>query len=138
MVSYLGTTIEAKGKVFNLENGAAKFSFDLQAQAVESTLTIQDALGKTVWSAPVSTDPGKEVITWDGKKSDGTQAPDGAYTAVISAKDRDGKLIDVAQTVFGRVTGAGAANGKVTLSMGAVDAPLDDVLNVKETPAPAI
>lgn len=137
MVGYLGTVIEANGSSFNLEYGHAKFSYNLESKAVSSTLTIQDVLGKTVWSGPVSTDAGKEIFTWDGLKSDGTQAPDGPYTAVISAKDQYGELINVAQTVFGRVTGAGAQDGKVTLSMGAVDAPLDDVLNVREVPPAA-
>ncbi|MFC1674243.1 flagellar hook assembly protein FlgD [Pseudomonadota bacterium] len=137
MVGYLGTEIEANGDVFNLENGQAKFSYNLESKAVKSTLTIQDALGKTVWTGDVSTDAGKEIFTWDGMQSDGTQAPDGPYTATISPEDNLGNLINVAQTVFGRVTGAGAQEGRVTLSMGAVDAPLDDVLNVKEATAPA-
>lgn len=137
MVNYLGTQIEANGQAFNLENGSGKFSYNLESKAVESTLTIQDALGRTVFTTSVSTDAGKEVFTWDGLKSDGTQAPDGPYTAIVSAKDNLGELINVAQTVFGRVTGAGAQDGKVVLSMGAVDASLEDVLNVQETPATA-
>lgn len=137
MVNYLGKSIEANGQAFNLENGSGKFSYNLEAKAVESTLTIQDALGRTVYTTDVSTDAGKEIFTWDGKKSDGTKAPDGPYTAIVSAKDNLGELINVAQTVFGRVTGAGAQDGKVTLSMGAIDAALDDVLNVQEPPATA-
>lgn len=135
MVNYLGQTIEANGKHFNLENSTAKFSYDIQQNAVEATLSIQDALGKTVWTGPIEGTTGKQVFAWDGLKSDGTQAPDGPYTAIVSAKDVDGKLIDVQQTVFGRVTGAGADQGNVTLSMGAVDVGLDDVLHVSETPA---
>ncbi|PHS74829.1 MAG: flagellar hook capping protein [Rhodospirillaceae bacterium] len=135
MVSYLGTIIEANGDAFNLEDGVAKFSFNLEDKASEATLTIQDAIGKTIYTTGINTDAGKEVFVWDGLKSDGTQAPDGPYTAVVSAKDREGDLINVAQTVFGRVTGAGAQDGKVTLSMGAIDAPLEDVLNVTEAPS---
>lgn len=132
MVSYLGTSIEANGDAFNLENSKAEFSYNLESKAFESILTIQDATGQNVWTSGVSTDTGKNVYQWDGIQSDGTQAPDGPYTAIISAKDYEGNLINVEQTVFGRVTGAGAQNGIVTLSMGAIDAPLDQVLNVKE------
>lgn len=138
MVAYLGTVIEANGQTFNLENGSAKFSYDLEKTAVKSILTIQDALGREVWTGGVNNEPGKEVFVWDGKKNDGTAVPDGPYTAIISATDPEGNLIGVAQTVFGRVTGAGAEKGNVTLSMGAVDAPLSDVLNVQEAAAPAI
>lgn len=134
MVGYLGTTIEANGGVFNLENGAAKFSYDLETKANLSTLTIQDASERVVWTGEASKDPGKQIFVWDGLDKNGQAVPDGPYTAVVSAKTRDGELINVAQTVFGRVTGAGAENGNVTLAMGAVDAPLNDVLNVQEAP----
>jgi len=132
MVNYLGKSIEANGAAFNLDLGAGKFSYNLDTQSVETTLTIQDAAGSTVWTSPLKTTAGKEIYLWDGIKADGTQAPDGPYTAVISAKDRDGNLIDVAQTVYGKVTGAGAQEGNVTLSMGAIDAPLEDILNVTQ------
>ncbi|MBT3234359.1 MAG: flagellar hook assembly protein FlgD [Bdellovibrionales bacterium] len=134
MVNYLGTTIEAEGGAFNLDNGAAKFSYNLEKGAVESTMTIQDAAGKTVWTTAASTDAGKQIYNWDGSKSDGTKAPDGAYKVTISAKDQAGNLINVAQTAFGRVTGAGANAGQVTLSMGAVDIAMEKILNVQETP----
>lgn len=137
MVNYLGTVIEANGQAFNLENSTAKFSYDLESKAVDSTVTIQDALGREVWTGPGSTDAGKQFFVWDGIGTNGTPAPDGPYTAIVSAKDRDGNLINVAQTVFGRVTGAGATDGNVTLSMGAVDASLEDIINVQEAPAPA-
>jgi len=137
MVSYLGTDIEAKGAAFNLDQGAAKFSYNLESKAIESTLTIQDHLGRTVYTTSVGTDAGKEIYQWDGLKSDGTQAADGPYTAVINAKDSEGNLINVAQTVFGRVTGAGAAEGNVKLSMGAVETSLENILSVQEAPAAA-
>ena len=77
MVAYLGTVIEANGQTFNLENGQAKFSYDLEKVAVKSILTIQDALGREVWTGGVSNEPGKEVFVWDGKMNDGTAVPDG-------------------------------------------------------------
>lgn len=137
MVNYIGTTIEANGKHFTLENSQAKFSYNLENNALKADLTIKDPLGKTVWSGAINGDAGKQVFTWDGLRNDGTQAPDGPYTAVINAKDANGKLINVEQTVFGRVTGAGADQGNVTLSMGAVDVGMEDVLHVSETPKAA-
>lgn len=137
MVNYLGTQIEANGQAFNLDGSTAKFSYDLESGAAETTITIQDALGREVWTGAGSTDPGKQFFVWDGLEPDGTQVPDGPYTAIVSAKDPDGNLISVAQTVFGRVTGAGATEGNVTLSMGAVDASLEDIVNVQEVPAAA-
>jgi len=135
MVNYLDNVIEANGSAFNLSGSKGKFSYNLEAKARESTLTIQDANGATMWAGPASLDKGKQVFVWDGLKNDGTLAPDGPYTAVVTAKDKDKNLINVAQTVYGRVTGAGADQGNVILSMGAIDAPLDQVLNVSRPTA---
>ncbi|MBL4691828.1 MAG: hypothetical protein JKY92_00665 [Magnetovibrio sp.] len=136
MVGYLGTNIEAKGDSFNLVDGYAKISYDLKDPSVQTVLTIQTADEKVVFTGNLSIEAGKKFFEWDGLKNDGTAVKNGPYTAVITAKDREGKLINIAQTVFGRVTGAGAENGNVTLAMGAVDVPLSDILNVQEAPKP--
>ena len=135
MVNYLGTTIEATGQQFTLENGKAEFTYSLGAQADGVTIAIRDAAGLSVYSQDGETDIGKHRFTWEGQSSGGLPQPDGAYTVVVSALDRAGKLQDVAHTVFGRVTGAGAEDGLVSLFMGDVNVSMDKVLSVKETPA---
>jgi len=137
MVDFIGRTVESVGQEFPLENGAAKFTYDLENNAHVSTITIQNADGKTVYSADAETGSGKHEFEWDGKNNFATQQPDGSYTVTVTALDREGALQDVLHTVFGRVTGAGAENGKVSLYMGTVVTGLDKVLAVNETkPAP--
>ena len=135
MVNYLGTTIEATGQQFTLENSKAEFTYSLGAQADSVTIAIRDAAGLSVFSQDGQTDIGKHSFTWEGLSSGGLPQPDGTYTVVVSALDRAGKLQDVAHTVFGRVTGAGAEDGSVSLFMGDVNVNMDKVLAVKETPA---
>ncbi len=135
MVNYLGTTIEAAGQQFTLENGKAEFTYSLGANAEDVIIAIRDAAGISVYSQDGETDIGKHGFTWDGLSSGGLPQPDGTYTVVVSAQDRAGKLQDVTHTVFGRVTGAGAEDGVVSLFMGDVTVDLDRVLTVKETPA---
>ncbi len=136
MVSYLGTTIEAKGDTLNMENGTADFSYGLESNAETVSVSIRNSDGLIVATLEGATKTGEHKMTWDGKNDLGTVQPDGAYTIIVSAKDRAGNLQDVSQTVFGRVTGAGADNGKVTLSMGDVEVDMDNVLSVKETVLP--
>ncbi len=134
MVGYLGNDIEAKGQNFNLDGGKAKFTYALDKKPTETTITISDKTGKTVWSGTGSRDTGKHTFDWDGKDSLGNVVPDGPYKVVVSAKNSTGDLQDVTQTIFGRVTGAGADKGKVILSLGDVPIKLEDILSVQKPP----
>jgi len=131
MVNYLGTVIEATGKDFQMLNNQSSMTYTLATSVRENTLTIQDASGQTMFTAQGATDAGRHFVTWDGLKTDGTQAPDGPYTLVVSAKDADGNLVDVAQSVFGYVTSTGIKDNNVTLSMGDIETDMTNILSVE-------
>jgi len=133
MVNFIGTTVEAVGNQVPLENGEAQFTYSLDAMAAEVNIAIRNSDDITVFSVEGENEAGKHSFQWDGKNASGMQMPDGAYTVIISALDRDGELLDVAQTTFGRVTGAGAEEGDVSLFMGNVVIPMDDVVSIKES-----
>jgi len=132
MVDFIGTTIEAKGQEFPLENGEGKFTYTLGASADKTTIHIAKN-GLTVFSTSGETDAGKHTFTWDGRDKNGVTQSDGTYTAVVTAQDRQGKLLSVEHTVFGRVTGAGAEDGVVTMFLGDIKVGLDSILSVNET-----
>lgn len=134
MVNYLGKTIQALGNEMTLENGQAEFTYVLTENAADVTVTIQDASGDVVFSADGDMGAGSHVIQWDGKNASGVVQPDGTYKVTVTAFDKNGDLMEVEQTVFGRVTGASADGGDVTLLMGDVLVPLAEVLAVRETP----
>lgn len=133
---YLGTTVEGVGNEFILENGQAKFTYDLFDQASTNAIIIQDASGKVVFTTGGELEAGQHTFQWDGKDDLGNQLPDGQYKVVIAAQDDAGLEIETEETVFGRVTAAGAEDGQVTLYMGDVAMPLGSVRSVSETPAP--
>jgi flagellar basal-body rod modification protein FlgD len=136
MVDYLGTTIQANGNTFFLENGASKFSYALETNSKETLLTIVNEAGETVFTGPGSNEAGYHEYEWDGKDSNGIQVEDGIYGVSVSAVDTTNESIGVSQTVYGRVTGAGAENGDVVLYLGdSIAVPLDAVLSVNETTA---
>jgi flagellar basal-body rod modification protein FlgD len=134
MVDYLGTTIEATGQQINLENGQAEFTYTMGSGASAGTIIIRNEAGLSVFSADANAEFGKHNFTWDGNSNGGEPMPDGTYTINVTATDRGGEILDVTQTVFGRVTGAGVDNGAVTMYMGDVAITMADVLSVKETP----
>ncbi|MCW8917027.1 MAG: flagellar hook assembly protein FlgD [Magnetovibrio sp.] len=131
MVNYLGTVVEVTGAEFQMLNNQAVMTYTLPKDVKENTITIQDASGKTVFTAQGSKDAGLHRIGWDGIQNDGTQAPDGPYKLHVSAKDADGNLVDVAQTVFGYVTSTGIKDGNVTITMGEIETDMTNIISVE-------
>ncbi len=143
MVDFIGNTIEAVGDEVPLENGVAKTTYILEPAAGQLpiadkiNITVQNAAGLTVFNAVGDVTPGQHEFTWDGQSNNDIAQDPGLYTVIVTAQDRAGDLIDVKQTVFGRVTGAGAENGAVQLYMGDVITSLEKVLSISETKAAA-
>lgn len=131
MVNYLGTVVEVSGSEFQLLNGQAMMTYTLPAGVQDTTLTIVDASGKSVFSTDGQTDTGMHQVGWDGTTNDGEQLDDGAYKLIVSAKDADGNLMDVSQTVFGYVTATGISDGNVTISMGNIETDMTNILSVE-------
>jgi len=143
MVDFIGNTIEAVGDQVPLENSYAKTTYELDPQAGQLpvadkiTITVQNAAGQTVYTTPGEVTPGQQEFIWDGKSNNDIAQDPGLYTVIVTATDRSGDIINTKQTVFGRVTGAGAEEGAVNLYMGDVVTSLDKVLSISETkPAP--
>ena len=133
MVDFIGHTIEASGTSFHLENDSAEFTYEFGTKPNSATISIINSSGLTVYSGDAINEIGQQSFKWDGKNQHETQQPDGTYTAVVTGKDRDGNLMNVTQTVFGRVTGAGAEEGIVSLFMNDIKTGLDKVLSTRET-----
>lgn len=132
MVDFIGKIVEAPGKTFNLENGVAAFSYTLAEDADQLNINIKDSSGRTVFYGTADATAGRHQIAWDGVDSNGYQLADGTYTVTVAALDRAGSLLDVEQTVFGRVTGTGVEDGEVSLFMGSIPVSLEDILAVRE------
>jgi flagellar basal-body rod modification protein FlgD len=132
MVNYLGTLAEVKGNALPLAGGHADAGYTLPENAEETTLTIRDGKGKVVFSAPGEITAGVHAFAWDGHDAAGDRLADGSYSLEVSARRADGTALQVEQTTLARVTGAALAEGKVVLSFGDLDVPLEDVLSIRE------
>ncbi len=133
LVNYIGMSIETTGQEMPLEDGAAKFTYSLQGNVAKNTLNIVNSSGVSVYSTDIDITSGKHTFNWDGKNKNGVQQPDGDYTVVVMPQDRDGKIQPVDYTVFGRVTGASADNGKVSVIMGQnILVPMENIKSVTE------
>jgi flagellar basal-body rod modification protein FlgD len=133
LVGYIGMKVETTGQKMPLENGHAKFTYTLPSNVAKSSLNIVNSKGVSVYSTDTEITAGKHGYIWDGRDKNGVLQPDGDYTVVVTAQDRDGKILPVESTVFGRVSGATAEGGKVSLFMGQnIQVPMDQVKSVTE------
>ena len=136
LVNYVGKTVRAVSSAFQVNGAGADLSYQLEAPATKSTITIRNVAGDVVFSGNGEIDAKTHAFTWDGKDNDGIQVPDGVYSFAVSASDIDDRLINVQHMVSGHVTSAGSAGGAVNLYMGEVSIPLENVLSIEEAPAP--
>jgi flagellar basal-body rod modification protein FlgD len=134
LVNYIGMNVEAGGtQKAPLESGSAKFSYTLSGGTNKTTLNIVNDKGLSIYSKDLETTAGKHTFTWDGRDKNGVLQPDGDYTMVVTAQDREGKILPVEYTTFGRVTGATAENGNISLFMGKnIQVPMDQIKSVTE------
>ncbi len=131
LVDYIGMKVEATGQKVPLEYGGAKFTYALGGNATKTTISIVNGKGLTVGSSEGEPAIGKHEFTWDGRDKNGIVQPDGDYTVVVTAQDRDGKLLPVEHTIFGYVRGASADGGKISLTLGNnIQVPLDGIKSV--------
>ncbi|MEK9673570.1 MAG: flagellar hook assembly protein FlgD [Rhodospirillaceae bacterium] len=137
LVDFIDTQVEVEGKGMVVENGKAKFTYNVPSGVVNNTVVVTNAEGLQVLTFDGQTDAGIHVFEWDGVGNNGQPVQDGLYTVQVNAQDTTGKLVEVYQTSFGRVTGAGVVNGETTLFLGPLRVSQDTVLSVEEVPEPA-
>ena len=132
MVNFIGNAAKATSSSAPLQDGHMEFAYTLDQSAKSVQISIQNDKGITVFFADGDTKTGTHSFTWDGAGANGAHNPDGAYTIVVTAKDAADKLINVAQTVTGTITGAGVTDGKANLFMGDVVIPMDKIVTVEK------
>ena len=133
-VAYIGTTVEAESDHLALQDGKASMSYTLPETAATTSLVVKNDKGKVVFQTAGEQVAGRHTFAWDGRNANGAQLADGSYGFEVVAKRRDGTVIEATSTVIGRIEASSFADGKVSLYMGDLDIPLEDVIGVKATP----
>ncbi|MFC3694703.1 flagellar hook assembly protein FlgD [Chenggangzhangella methanolivorans] len=132
-LSLVGRTITADGDTAKLEDNKAVWSVNSPKDAVTGTVTVRNSSGAIVYTGDISLKEGDQNFEWDGKKTDGTKAPEGLYTLSIDAKDTDGNAVTVTSEVTGVVDGVDLSTGQAILLIGDLRIPLGALKAVKAT-----
>ncbi len=132
-VSYIGNYVRAQTEGdFSLQSSSAEIGYTLESSATKTTITIKDSDGTEVAKLTGGTSLGDNYISWDGTKTDGTIAADGAYTFSISATDRAGDEVEASnQSALFKVTAVQSnSDGTLTLEAGQLSLLSSDVTGV--------
>ena len=104
-VSYIGKHISASGANAQLTDGAAKWGYELPRTASNTTITINDEQGNTVFTETTSLAGGTGEYLWNGKDTEGRQLADGNYSITINARDSNGSYVAASTQITGLVSG---------------------------------
>ncbi|HTP78740.1 MAG TPA: flagellar hook capping FlgD N-terminal domain-containing protein [Rhizomicrobium sp.] len=129
-VNYLGRNVTVTNGNASLTNGAANWTYNLGTQAAQTTLTVTDANGNVVYSAPGATTAGNNTFSWNGQNSNGAQEPNGVYTLQVKSTAADGSTVTTAVASSGTVSEVDMTSGTPQLVIGSMEVPLSDIAGV--------
>lgn len=131
-VGYMDQVVQIESQTVPMTDGYAKFSYTLDENATNVTVSLLDSSNKVVKTfAEGGKEAGRYILEWDGTDSSGQTYADGAYKIVVSAKSASGGDVSVYTTAFGKVTGVAFDGDEVAISVGgAVIAKMEDILAV--------
>jgi flagellar basal-body rod modification protein FlgD len=135
--SYIGKAVDAKGNAGFLGGGTAPFVYSLDKPAKDVKISIADSTGKVVFNGSGPGNVGSNLVTWDGKNSNsGEMMDDGDYYLIVNATGYDGTKLEATTATTGRVSAVSTdSDGKVVLTVGNLEVPIEDVKAVRELPA---
>lgn len=139
-MNYVGATITADGATSALKAGVATWYVTAPRPAT-ATINISDSTGNVVFTHETTIEAGTSGFTWDGKMSNGQNAPEGQYTIKINAKDASGQGVTVSTQFSGVVDAVDLSGSEPLLMVGTALISLDKVKAVQKpgtpTPPPA-
>ena len=111
-------------------DGEATVTYDLAANAQETTIEIRDQDGVVVRTLTGPSGAGKHEVVWDGTDDYGNTLSDGTYQFAVSAVDAEGETVSLRQGTIGRVTGVEVVDGIIMLSVGDMTIALSQIASV--------
>lgn len=115
-LGFVGQVVTVDGSTSNLVNGQANWTFNVPKPST-AQVTITNTAGATVYSGSFTVQAGTQQFTWDGKGTDGTQWPAGAYKLNVTAQDASGQNVALSTQVQGTVDSVDLTQNPPTLSV---------------------
>ncbi len=130
--NFIGREITAIGNTIPLKSDEeSNIHFHLPGYAEKLMLTIYDEAGNLVRSIETTgLASGEQMLTWDGKSSDGRGLPEGNYTFKVKAVDTNGDQMNAIPISKGLVSGIRFVDGNPILIVNGREVSMADVLEI--------
>jgi flagellar basal-body rod modification protein FlgD len=124
---YLGKKVSVTNGMASLADGAAAWTYTLDAASSATQLTVSDANGRIVYAAPGETGAGNHSFAWDGKDANGNALQDGAYRLAVTAMGANGQSVTSHVASAGAVSQIDMTGGTPKLVVGNMEIGLADI-----------
>ena len=131
-VSLLGKQVEGSGTASLLQNGEAKWSFNLASNAPDTTVSVVNNKGATVYTEKVDGKSGSNSFTWDGVGTDGNTYEDGSYYLKVTANDSEGNSVASDTRTKGIVTAIDMSGTDPLLTINGAQIHYSEITGVSE------
>lgn len=129
-MAFLGRKVEVSSDTLALSGGKGQLAYAVEGAPASVQIDVLDSSGRSVYSTAGSLQSGRQVFTWDGRRSDGSAAPDGPYQVRVTAKDKEGTVLKTATVVTDTVKEVRNVDGATQLVLsGGVTVNSTDVLS---------
>lgn len=121
--SFIGKEARFDSAIAGLGNDPATWTWHVDGTPASITATISDSSGKVMNT--VTLDPASQGrYAWDGTLSDGSKAPEGAYTLAVTATTAGGDKLDATINSVAKVTDVVASGNDIMLGVNGIRMPL--------------
>jgi flagellar basal-body rod modification protein FlgD len=128
--AYLGKKVSVTNGNASLSSGAAIWTYNLGTAASTTALSISDANGRTVYSAPGETGQGQHAFSWNGKDSNGNTLADGTYKLTVTAQTSDGTTVTSSIASAGVVGQIDLTGSSPKLVVGNMELGMSDIAGI--------
>ncbi len=128
--SLVGKQVQVQADSLALQGGTAALQFNAATPQRVSIGVYADS-GAKLRDATLTSQPGSNAWTWDGKDNDGNKVNDGAYRAIVTTADASGEAQTIPFSVTGMATGVQRKGAALNVQLGALEVGLPDVQAVK-------
>jgi flagellar basal-body rod modification protein FlgD len=126
----IGQNVEVEAEQISLQSGAGTLRLPAAGASQTALVTIRGSGDRVIHQETVQLGSAPRTWSWNGRGSDGTSMPDGAYKVSVTGVDAGGKAEALPFTTIGRVTGAERVGGDVKLLLGQLQASFDKLRSV--------
>jgi flagellar basal-body rod modification protein FlgD len=127
--SMIGKPVTVTSNQLSLQNGTAAINFNTST-AEPVGIAVYNGTGAQVQTATLTSTPGANTWTWNGKSAGGTTMPDGPYSVSVVALGINGSAANVPFTVTGTATSVVNNAGTVQVQLGGLTLPFSAVDSV--------